>query len=232
MIRIRKSDERGRGDHGWLKSKFSFSFANYYDPEHMNFRDLRVINEDLVAPDSGFPMHPHRDMEIITYIVSGELEHRDSMGNGEVIRRGEVQRMSAGTGITHSEFNPTSDRTTHLLQIWITPDRAGHTPSYEQTLFPDDDKRDRLRLVASPDGAEGSVTIHQDARLYASLLSADRELTHAFAPGRHAWIQLIKGALDVNGTRLDAGDAAAVSGESSLTLRAGEDAEFLLFDLR
>ena len=232
MIRIRKSDERGRGDHGWLKSKFSFSFANYYDPEHMNFRDLRVINEDLVAPDSGFPMHPHRDMEIITYIVSGELEHRDSMGNGEVIRRGEVQRMSAGTGITHSEFNPTSDRTTHLLQIWITPDRAGHTPSYEQTLFPDEDKRDRLRLVASPDGAEGSVTIHQDARLYASLLGSGRELTHALAPGRHAWVQLIAGTLDVNGTRLDAGDAAAVSGEPALTLRAGEDAEFLLFDLR
>ncbi|MCC6159513.1 MAG: pirin family protein [Deltaproteobacteria bacterium] len=232
MIRIRKSDERGRGDHGWLKSKFSFSFASYYDPEHMNFRDLRVINEDLVAPDSGFPMHPHRDMEIITYIVSGELEHRDSMGNGEVIRRGEVQRMSAGTGITHSEFNPTSDRTTHLLQIWITPDRAGHTPSYEQTLFPDEDKHDRLRLVASPDGAEGSVTIHQDTRLFASLLGAGRELTHNLAPGRHAWVQLIKGTLDVNGTRLDAGDAAAVSAETSLTLRADADAELLLFDLR
>ncbi len=232
MIRIRKSDERGRGDHGWLKSKFSFSFANYYDPEHMNFRDLRVINEDLVAPDSGFPMHPHRDMEIITYIVSGELEHRDSMGNGEVIRRGEVQRMSAGTGITHSEFNPTSDRTTHLLQIWITPDRAGHTPSYEQTRFPDSDKRDRLRLVASPDGAEGSVTIHQDARLYASLLSAGQSVTHDLAPGRHAWVQLISGTLDVNGTRLDAGDAAAISDEPSLAIRAGEDAEFLVFDLR
>lgn len=231
MIRIRPSDERGHRNIGWLDSYFSFSFADYYDPRHMGFRALRVINQDRVEASGGFPMHPHRDMEIITYVTGGALEHKDSMGHGEVIRRGEVQRMSAGTGVTHSEFNPSPEEATTLLQIWILPDREGHQPSYEQTLFSDDDKRNRLRPIATPDGADGSTTIHADARVFASILDAGATARHALAPGRHAWVQVVDGALTMNGQALAAGDGAAVSEEAALDFVASDGAEFLLFDL-
>jgi len=231
MITLRRSTERGHANHGWLDSRFSFSFSEYYDPRFMGFRSLRVINEDKVAPQGGFPTHPHRDMEIITYVLEGALEHKDSLGTGSIIRPGDGQRMSAGTGIRHSEFNPSSTEPVHLLQIWITPDREGHQPSYEQKNFPEEEKRGKLRLVASPDGAEGSVTIHQDAKLYATLLAPEQEVRHPLSTGRHAWLQVAKGKVELNGRELSQGDGAAISNEPSVNLKGKEDAEVLLFDL-
>ena len=231
MIKVRRSKERGHANHGWLDTRFSFSFADYYDPQFMGFRDLRVINEDHIKADQGFPKHGHRDMEIITYVISGELSHRDSIGNGETIRPGEVQRMTAGTGVLHSEYSSPTEQT-HLLQIWIMPEINRLTPSYEQKLFPPEEKQGKLRLVASRGGGDGSVHINQDVKLYASVLNEGVTVTHELAVGRHAWIQLISGSLDVNGTTLDAGDGAAISDEIALKIRAYEDnSEFLLFDL-
>ena len=231
MIRLRKADERGHADHGWLKSFHTFSFADYRDPAHTSFRSLRVMNEDWVQPGQGFGMHPHRDMEIITYVLEGALEHKDSMGNGEVLRPGELQRMSAGTGILHSEFNPSAAEAVHLYQIWLFPDRRGHEPSYEQTEFAADEKRGRLRLVASPDGEQGSLTIHQDARVYLSLLEPGQQVTHELRPGRHAWLQVLRGDVDLPGHALAAGDGVAVSEEQALAFRAATPAEVMLFDL-
>ncbi len=228
---IRRSDERGGGDYGWLKTQHTFSFDQYYDPEWMNFRSLRVINEDWVAPGAGFPMHPHRDMEIITYVLEGALEHEDSMGNGSTIRPGDGQRMSAGTGVRHSEANPSKTESVHLLQIWIMPDRPGHEPGYEQKEFPATEKQNKLRLLASPDGSDGSVTIHQDAKLYVSLLSSGKELKHSLASGRSAWLQVAKGAVELNGQKLNQGDGAAVRNEPELGIKAAADSEILLFDL-
>ena len=231
MIKIRRSGERGHANHGWLDTYHSFSFADYYDPEFMGFRSLRVINEDFVAPDQGFPTHGHRDMEIITYVIDGELSHRDSMGNGETIRPHEVQRMTAGTGVLHSEYSSPTDRT-HLLQIWILPEKENLQPGYEQKVFAPEEKQGKLRLVASKGGDDGSVHINQDVRLYASILSKDEEVTHMIADDRHAWVQLISGSLEVNGEALKPGDGASVSNEAGLKLRAGEEkTEFLLFDL-
>jgi quercetin 2,3-dioxygenase len=230
-IMTRPAKERGHADHGWLDTWHTFSFSDYYDPRFMGFRVLRVINEDFVAPGQGFPTHGHRDMEIITYVLQGALEHRDSLGTGSVIRPGEVQRMSAGTGVRHSEANPSATEPVHLLQIWIEPSVTGIRPSYEQKAFGDEDKRGRLRLVASPDGAEGSVTIHQDARVYATVLDSERPVVHTLRPGRHAWVHVARGALTLNGERLAAGDGAAASKEPSLTLVGAPDAEALVFDL-
>jgi redox-sensitive bicupin YhaK (pirin superfamily) len=231
MITLRRSHERGYADHGWLKSFHSFSFADYHDPAHMGFGPLRVINEDRVAPGSGFGTHGHRDMEIISYVLDGELAHRDSMGNGSVIRPGDVQRMSAGTGVRHSEYNHAADRTTHFLQIWIEPAVTGIAPGYEEKRFSDADKQGRLRLIASPDGAEGSVRIHQDAKLYVSRLAAGQQVDAALAAGRLGYLHLIAGSVTVNGERLGGGDAAKLRDESRLTIRADEDSEVLLFDL-
>jgi quercetin 2,3-dioxygenase len=231
MITIRRSNERGHANHGWLDTYHSFSFADYYDPAHMGFRDLRVINEDRVAPAQGFPTHGHRDMEIITYVISGELSHRDSMGNGETIRPHEVQRMTAGTGVMHSEYSSPTDNT-HLLQIWILPEKKNLLPSYEQTYFPPEEKQGKLRLVASRGGDDGSVHINQDVKVYSSILGNDEEISYEIADGRHAWIQLISGSLTVNGETLNPGDGAAISEELILSLRSVEDeTEFLLFDL-
>jgi quercetin 2,3-dioxygenase len=231
MINIRHSDERGGGDFGWLNSKHTFSFDQYHDPNFMGFRSLRVINEDWVQGGHGFPMHPHRDMEIITYVLEGALEHKDSMGNGSTIRPGDGQRMSAGTGVRHSEGNSSKTEAAHLLQIWILPDRRGHEPGYEQKAFPEAEKRGKLRLIASPDGKDGSVTIHQDARLYASLLKPEEEVKHELGKGRYAWLQVAKGAVELNGKSLQQGDGAAVTDEERLTVKGKEDAEVLLFDL-
>ncbi len=233
MITVRRSADRGHFDHGWLDTRHTFSFAGYHDPAHMGFRSLRVVNEDRVEPGQGFDTHGHRDMEILSYVLSGELAHRDSSGGGGVLRPGEVQRMSAGTGIRHSEFNGSAAAPVHFLQIWLLPDRPGHPPSYEQKAFPAEERRGRLRLVASPDGAEGSTTIHQDARVYAALLGEGQSAALALGAGRHAWVQVARGSLEVNGTRLDAGDGAAVSGEAGLTLtgRGAQEAELLGFDL-
>lgn len=231
MITIRRSEDRGHADHGWLDTHHTFSFADYYDPRHMGFRNLRVINEDRVKPGIGFPTHPHRDMEIISYVLAGELAHRDSMGNGSVIRPGEVQRMSAGTGITHSEFNNSKTDPLHFFQIWILPQREGITPSYEQKFFPDEGKRGSLRLIASPDGENGSVTINQDARLYATLLEAGEEIVHHLPAGHHAWVQVARGKVLMNGYVLEAGDGAAVSDEDLLRLTGKEASELLLFEL-
>jgi quercetin 2,3-dioxygenase len=231
MIKIRRSDERGHANHGWLDSRFSFSFADYYDPRFMGFRSLRVINEDYIEPAQGFPTHGHRDMEIITYVIDGELSHRDSMGNGETIHPHEVQRMTAGTGVLHSEYSSPTDRT-HLLQIWILPEKQNLQPGYEQKIFAPEEKQGKLRLVASKGGDDGSVHINQDVRLYASILSSGEEVTHTLDEGRHGWVQLISGLLEVNGETLRAGDGAAVSEETELRLKAGDDrTEFLLFDL-
>jgi hypothetical protein len=230
-IIVRRAAERGHGDHGWLDTWHTFSFADYYDPRFMGFRVLRVINEDTVAPGGGFPTHGHRDMEIISYVLEGGLEHRDSLGTGSVIRPGDVQRMSAGTGVRHSEFNASSAEPVHFLQIWIEPARAGIAPGYEQKAFSEADKRGRLRLVASPDGADGSVTIHQDARVYATRLGAGETVEHKLAPGRHAWVQVARGALTAGGKRLEHGDGAAITGETSVTLTGEQDAEAILFDL-
>lgn len=231
MINIRRSEERGGGDYGWLNTKHTFSFDQFHDPKWMGFRSLRVINEDHVAPAAGFPLHPHRDMEIITYLLSGELEHKDSLGTGSVIRPGDGQRMSAGRGIRHSEMNPSVSESAHLLQIWLMPDKQGHEPSYEQREFPEKEKRGKLRLIASPDGKDGSVTIHQDAKLYVSLLSPGQEVTHELGKGRYAWLQVAKGAVELNGKKLAQGDGVAVSDESKLVIKGTQDAEVLLFDL-
>ncbi|MEI6207710.1 MAG: pirin family protein, partial [Desulfuromonadales bacterium] len=218
-------------DHGWLNTYHSFSFADYYDPKHMGFRELRVINEDRVQPGKGFPTHPHRNMEIISYVLEGALEHKDSMGNGSVIVPGEVQRMSAGTGITHSEFNHSKAELVHFLQIWILPDTEEVTPSYEQTSFPDEEKRGKLRLIASADGRDGSVTIHQDVNLYATLLDAGEEIVYLIPSGRHVWLQVARGKVIVDGQKLDHGDGLAVSNESQLKVSGDGFAEVLLFDL-
>jgi quercetin 2,3-dioxygenase len=228
---IRASDDRGRFDFGWLDTRHTFSFGEYADPEHVRFRSLRVINEDVVAPGRGFDLHEHRDMEIITYILSGALQHRDSLGHTETIRPGDAQRMSAGRGIAHSEFNASASEPVHLLQIWILPDHKGHEPGYEQKHFPLEQRRNRLRLLASPDGADGSVTIHQDARLYSALLEPGRTARLELKPGRAAWVQVARGALSVNGQRLEAGDGAAVEREPALELAAESDTEALVFDL-
>ncbi len=231
MIELRRSAERGYADHGWLKSFHSFSFAGYHDPRHMGFGPLRVINEDRVRAGSGFGRHGHRDMEIISYVLEGALAHEDSMGNGSAIVPGDVQRMSAGTGVQHSEFNHDKVGATHFLQIWIEPAQAGIQPSYEQKHFDAAAKRGRLRLIASPDGAEGSVKLHQDARVYAALLEGAERATHALAPGRRAYVHVARGALEVNGERLEAGDALKARDVAQVVLEKGAGAEVLLFDL-
>lgn len=231
MIKIRKASERGHFNYDWLDTYHTFSFADYMDGEHMNFRKLRVINEDTVAPGMGFPTHSHRDMEIITYVMKGAVEHKDSMGNTGVIRPGDVQRMSAGTGVTHSEFNPSKKEPLHLFQIWIFPEKGGLKPSYEQKSFSDAQKSGRFALVASPDAAEGSVTVHQDARLYAAVLKAGESVSYSLKPGRHAWVQMARGSAALNGQALGPSDAAAVSEETALKITARQDSEILLFDL-
>jgi len=231
MLTLRKSQDRGYADHGWLKSYHSFSFAGYYDPAHMGWGNLRVINEDRVAPGMGFGKHGHRDMEIVSYVLSGELAHQDSMGNVKGIPPGDVQRMSAGTGVMHSEFNHAEGQTTHFLQIWIEPNVTGIAPSYEQKTIPVEEKRGTLRLVASPDGAQGSVAIHADAALYAGLFDGNESAELALNPARKGYVHLIRGGLEVNGQGLSAGDAVLLEGESRITLARGADAEVLVFDL-
>ena len=231
MITFRDRMARGRSRTGWLDSRHSFSFADYEDPAQMGFRALRVINEDRVIPGAGFPSHRHRDMEILTYVLAGALEHKDSLGNGAVIRPGEVQRMSAGAGIMHSEFNPSKVEPVHFLQIWIIPDRVGLPPSYEQKVFPIEDRRGRLRLVAALDGRDGAVTVHQDARLFVANLAAGERITHDIDPGRGVWLQLARGIAALNGTEMREGDGAAIEGERTITVEADTDAEILLFDL-
>jgi quercetin 2,3-dioxygenase len=231
MITIRRSNERGHFDHGWLNTYHTFSFDQYYDPRYMGFRNLRVINEDFVAAGRGFPKHGHRDMEIITYILEGALKHEDSMGNGSVIRPGDVQRMTAGTGVRHSEQNASLSERVHLLQIWILPNTVGLDPGYEQKAFTGDERRGQLRLIASEDGREGTVQVHQDVSLFASILPAGGEVEHAMDQQRYAWLQVARGAVEVNGERADQGDGAIAMGESNLRIRAAEDTEVLLFDL-
>jgi hypothetical protein len=231
MLTLRRSQERGHADHGWLKSFHSFSFAGYYDPAHMGWGNLRVINEDRIAPGTGFGTHGHRDMEIISYVLSGELAHKDSMGNVKGIPPGEVQRMSAGTGVMHSEFNHAPNATTHFLQIWIEPKFTGIKPGYEQKAFAEADKRGRLRLVASRTGAEGSVSMNADASLYAGLFDGEEQAELALDPARKAYVHLVRGELSVNGQALRAGDAARLEGEALLQLSGGQDAEVLVFDL-
>ena len=231
MIHVRRSEDRGLADHGWLHSQHSFSFAEYFDPQWMGWGNLRVINEDRIAPGTGFGTHGHRDMEIISYVLQGELAHKDSMGNVKGIPPGDVQRMSAGTGVQHSEFNHAPNATTHFLQIWIEPNVRGIPPSYEQKTFSTTEKTGRLRLVASPDGADGSVTIHADAALYAGLLDADQRAQVSVAPGRKAYVHLVRGALKVNGQALETGDAAVMADETQIELSDAQDAEVLVFDL-
>jgi hypothetical protein len=231
MMHVRKAMSRGHADHGWLDTYHTFSFADYHDPAQMGFRALRVINEDRVQAGTGFGTHGHRDMEIITYVLEGALEHKDSMGNGSVLRPGEFQRMSAGTGIRHSEFNPSPTKAVHLYQIWLLPARQGIAPSYEQKPFAADEKRDKLRLVAAPDGADGSLAINQDARVYLSALSTGASVTHEMLAGRHAWLQVLRGQVSVNGTLLESSDGLAVSGEPGLTIVGDQPAEIMLFDL-
>lgn len=235
MIKIRKSSDRGYAEQGWLKSFHTFSFAQYHDSEFIHFRNLRVINEDWIAPGQGFGTHPHDNMEIITYVISGALAHKDSMGNGSVIKPGEVQRMSAGTGIEHSEFNHSKNEQVHLLQIWIFPNKKGLEPSYEQKEFSENEKRNQLRVIASPDGAQGSVKIHQDINLYSSLLEPKKSVKYSFKPGRSGWIQLISGEINVsnsgNDEKLISGDGAIISNEKEIELTGIKDSEFLFFDL-
>jgi redox-sensitive bicupin YhaK (pirin superfamily) len=230
MLDVRKSEDRGHADHGWLKTFHTFSFASYFDPEHTKFRALRVINEDWIQGGKGFGTHPHENMEIITYIIEGQLEHKDSMGTGSVIRPGELQRMSAGIGVTHSEFNP-SPETTHLLQIWIYPGTINLQPSYEQRDFSDKRVPNELTLLASRNGRDGSLTVHQDVAIFGALLEPGRQLEYAVQADRHLWVQLVKGRLNVNGTDLETGDGAALSDEKNVTLLAAESSEFLIFDL-
>ena len=231
MVEIRRSDERGLADHGWLRSFHSFSFADYHDPHHMGFGPLRVINEDRVAPGRGFGAHSHRDMEIISYVLEGGLAHKDSMGNGSTLKPGDVQRMSAGTGVTHSEFNASDREPVHFLQIWIEPDTRGVAPGYEEAHFDAAAKRGKLRLVASPDGRDGSVTIHQDARLYAALLDGEERAELALVPGRRAYVHVVRGSAEANGQPLAAGDALKISGADAVRLGRAKDAEVLVFDL-
>jgi redox-sensitive bicupin YhaK (pirin superfamily) len=231
MITIRKAEDRGHFDHGWLNTYHTFSFAEYYDPHHMGFRQLRVINEDRVQPGRGFATHAHQDMEILTYILAGALAHKDSMGTGSVIRLGEVQRMSAGTGVTHSEYNHSTTEVVHFLQIWVLPERRGLPPEYEQKNFPESEKRNVLRLIASRAGRDGSVTIHQDADVYATLLDPGKSVRHTLGPGRSAWVQAARGALQLDGHRLTAGDGAALSNTGAIQMTAEASAEVLLFDL-
>ena len=228
MIEIRPSEERGHNELSWLNSRFTFSFDQYYDPDHTQFRSLRVINEDVVAPSGGFPTHPHRDMEILTWILEGALEHRDNTGGHGVIRPGELQHMTAGRGVLHSEFNPSSKDPVHLLQIWILPERKGLDPAYKQLAFPDSELRGKFSLVAGP---KAPVTIHQDANLYIARLDKGAEAKHSLATGRHAWVQIARGAVQLNGTELKAGDGAAISAESEIRIEAIDPSEVLLFDL-
>jgi redox-sensitive bicupin YhaK (pirin superfamily) len=231
MIQIRKAVERGHFDHGWLDTQHTFSFGDYYDPAHLGFRSLRVINDDRVAPGQGFGMHGHRDMEIVTYVLDGALAHKDSMGNGSILRAGELQRMTAGTGVRHSEFNPSDTQWVHLYQIWLLPQRKGLEPSYEQLAVGEEEKRGRFRLVASPDGADGSLTIHQDARLYLASLSPGEGVAHPIEPGRAAWLQVFRGSVNVQGHDLAPGDGVAVSDLNSISVQAAVPSEVLLFDL-
>ncbi len=231
MLTIRRSHERGHADHGWLDSHHTFSFADYHDPRHMGFRTLRVINEDRVAPGKGFGTHSHRDMEIISYVLDGALEHKDSLGTGSVIRPGDVQRMSAGTGVAHSEFNSSRSEPVHFLQIWILPETRGSAPGYEQKRFEPETRSGRLRLIASRDGREGSVVVHQDIALHAALLAPGQRVTHSFAAGRHGWLQVARGAVTVGDATLQAGDGAAIEQTEQLEIVATEAAELLLFDL-
>src|SRR5436853_5538200 len=231
MITIRKSEERVHFCLGWLDTYHTFSFDQYYDFAHMHWRSLRVINEDRVAPGQGFPTHSHRDMEIITYILCGSLEHRDSMGNGSVIRPGDVQRMTAGSGVSHSEFNPSDSQPVHLLQIWIMPNARNLAPGYEEKFFSDEERQNKLRLIASPDGSDGSVKINQDARVYASIVEPGAKLTHDLKENRYAWLQVARGNISVNDVQLKQGDGAAINSEDSLVICANDRAEVLLFDL-
>ncbi len=231
MITIRRSHERGHADHGWLNSYHTFSFAGYHDPRHMGFRALRVINEDRVAPEQGFGEHPHRDMEIISYVLEGALEHKDSMGNGSILRPGEFQRMSAGTGVLHSEFNPSSSEPAHFYQIWLQPNRRGVRPSYDQRDYPLAEKHNRLRLVASNDGHHDSFTIQQNASVYLATLDKDVTVEHTLTANRHAWVQVMRGAVRIGEVELDTGDAAAISNETDVKITASKDAEIMLFDL-
>ena len=231
MITVRPARERGHADHGWLDSHHTFSFADYHDARHMGFRTLRVINEDRVAPARGFGTHSHRDMEIISYVLEGELEHKDDMGTGSIIRPGDVQRMTAGTGVLHSEFNHSKTEGVHFLQIWIVPDKARLQPSYEQKSFPAEARKNQLRLVAARDAREGALTVHQDADIYAGVLDEGAAVSHTVAPGRHAWVQVARGSVTLNGRPLDEGDGAAVSEETRLDLEARTAAEVIVFDL-
>ena len=231
MIRIHKSDDRGHANHGWLDSRFTFSFAEYFDPEHVQFRTLRVMNDDHIAGGGGFPTHPHRDMEIVTYVLEGALAHKDSMGNGSVIRPGDVQYMSAGTGVAHSEFNASDKEPVYMYQIWMFPDKKNYAPTYDQKHFPEIEKRGTLRLVVSPDGRDGSVRIRQDNKLYATVLARGESVKHEIQPERHAYVQVARGHVTLNGRELATGDGAAISEEKSLELTGVKDAEVLLFDL-
>lgn len=232
MITIRSAETRGHASFGWLDTWHTFSFGQYYDPKHMGFGALRVINDDRIAPGTGFPMHGHEDMEIVTYVMEGALEHRDSLGNQGVIRAGEVQRMRAGTGIRHSEYNASATEGIHLLQIWVLPDQKGLEPGYKQIRLDQEGRSGRYQLIASPDGREGSVDIHQDMSIYAARLAPDQAIFHAVAPGRRAWLQVASGSLSLNGYPLNEGDGAAITGETNLTLNAAQPAEVLLFDLQ
>jgi redox-sensitive bicupin YhaK (pirin superfamily) len=231
MIRFRKSDERGHFDHGWLDTHHTFSFADYHDPAHMGFRALRVLNEDRVQPGNGFGAHPHRDMEILTYVLSGSLEHKDSTGGGGVLRPGDVQHMTAGTGVVHSEANPSPTEPVHLYQIWLLPERRGLAPGYEQKAFPADAARNAWRIAATPDGRDGSLIVHQDATMALGALDAAGELRYELRPGRHAWLQVVRGAVEYAGRTLTAGDGAAVSDEPAVAVRAVGPAEVMVFDL-
>jgi len=231
MIQVRKTDERGHANHGWLDTHFTFSFADYYDPKHVHFRTLRVMNDDRVAGGGGFPMHPHRDMEMVTYVLEGALEHRDSMGNGSVIRPGDIQYMGAGTGVNHSEFNASETEPVHLYQIWMFPEKQGLTPTYGQKNFSDGEKRGKLRLLVSPDGRDGSLRVRQDNDLYATVLGAGETVKHELKPDRHAYVQVARGSVTLNGTKLHQGDGAAISNEKTVELTGVDNAEVLLFDL-
>jgi redox-sensitive bicupin YhaK (pirin superfamily) len=231
MINIRKSNDRGHADHGWLNTRFTFSFADYFDPQHVQFRTLRVMNDDRVAGGGGFPTHPHRDMEIVTYVLEGVLAHKDSMGNGSLIKPGDVQYMGAGTGVAHSEFNASKAETVHLYQIWMFPDKQGYQPRYDQKTFSEEEKRGKLRVVVSPDGRDGSVRIRQDNQLYATILGAGDSVKHLLKPGRHGYVQVAKGSVTLNGKTLETGDGAEISEEQALELTGVHEAEVLLFDL-
>jgi redox-sensitive bicupin YhaK (pirin superfamily) len=232
MITIRKSNERGHGNHGWLDTRFTCSFADYFDPKHVHFRTLRVMNDDRVAGGGGFPMHPHSDMEIVTYVLEGALQHKDSMGNGSVIKPGDIQYMSAGTGVTHSEFNASKTEPVHLYQIWMFPQEKGQKPAYDQKNFSEAEKRGKLRLIASPDGRDGSVKIRQENELYATVLGAGESVKHTLKPERHAYVQVARGSVKLNGTALETGDGAAISAEKSVELTGVKNAEVLVFDLK